>query len=115
VDLGLAGRTVLGWKPGYVLTLHTDRDTAIQIEQPATATRGAAEQVIVPGPDARLPDWPAGAVIAAATAGPAGTLHLRFTDGSAPRVPAHPRYEAWNVSGPGILFVCAPGGEVCRW
>jgi len=46
------------------------------------------------------------------------TLLLAFADGTTITVRADPRYEAWQVNGPGdFLMVCVPGtsGELADW
>jgi hypothetical protein len=45
-----------------------------------------------------------------------GTLELRFGGGASISVPANPRWEAWQIVGPGTaLVVCAPGGRLAVW
>jgi len=47
-----------------------------------------------------------------------GTLHLVFASGATLSVPPDPRYEAWQVNGPGtFLVVCVPGnsGDLAVW
>jgi hypothetical protein len=45
-----------------------------------------------------------------------GTLRLGFGNGATLLVPPDPRYEAWQINGPGnFLFVCTPGGEASVW
>lgn len=54
----------------------------------------------------------------AASADDRGTLSLRFESGASITVRQDPRYEAWQVNGPGnYLVVCTPGtsGERAFW
>jgi hypothetical protein len=45
-----------------------------------------------------------------------GTLGLRFGSGASITVPANPRWEAWQIVGPGTaLVVCSPGGRLAVW
>lgn len=45
-----------------------------------------------------------------------GTLRLDWESGAALTVPPDPRFEAWQVSGPGHrLIVCTPGGSLAVW
>ncbi|MFL0177363.1 DUF6188 family protein [Mycobacterium sp. SMC-13] len=45
-----------------------------------------------------------------------GSLSMTFDDGSRLCVPPDANYEAWNLSGPGGLFVvCMPGGALETW
>jgi hypothetical protein len=44
------------------------------------------------------------------------TLALRFGGGASITVPANPKWEAWQIVGPGTaLVVCSPGGRLAIW
>ncbi len=55
--------------------------------------------------------------VASATITADAALHLKLTDGTALIVPPTPRFEAWQLRGPGtFLLVCLPGqGQVATW
>jgi Family of unknown function (DUF6188) len=44
-----------------------------------------------------------------------GRLELAFTDGTVIEVPAHEKYEAWEIDGAGYKLLVTPGGELAIW
>ncbi|MEC3979563.1 DUF6188 family protein [Amycolatopsis sp. H20-H5] len=54
--------------------------------------------------------------VRSAVAAGTGELRVEFEDSRRLTVAPDPRYEAWNVAGPGALrVVCVPGGDLTVW
>jgi hypothetical protein len=45
----------------------------------------------------------------------AGEIRVRFRGGFSIRVPAHARWEAWELRANTSLVVCMPGGSLAAW
>ncbi len=56
-----------------------------------------------------------GAAVAAAQVFRDGDLTVSFADDRSLEVSPLERFEAWQVTGPGFLAVCRPGGEPSVW
>jgi len=94
--------------------------TEVVIESPFSLRAEDRELQLDPGDRASLgpiltlyPDS-----LASASVDEGGTLRLDFASGARIVVPQDPRYEAWQVNGPGTyLVVCMPGttGDLSIW
>jgi hypothetical protein len=118
MDLGFAGRAVLGIDFGYTVAVRIGGGYEVRVEVPFVLWADGLGQEIEPGRDAdasgvaRL----SGQVVSLARADDSGGLRIEFAGGM--RLVATPdsNFEAWTVAGPGGLkVVCRPGGELAVW
>jgi len=122
-----AGEGSLDLPLSYVNFIRIAHETRLQvgeveivIESPFTLKAEGSEYALDPaergGLGPLLALWPD--ELTMASTGSDGTLHLTFGSGATITVPPDPRFEAWEIVGPGTaLIVCAPGteGELGVW
>jgi Family of unknown function (DUF6188) len=116
-----AGERELDLTLGDVTFIRIDHQTRLQvggvevvIQSPFTLRVGEREYALGPGERGSLgpllalyPD-----TLSAASTDSDGTLHLTLGSGATITVPPDPRYEPWQVVGPGsAMIVCMPGTE----
>ena len=120
--LPLAGRVVDRVVIDWAITLHLDDSEGgieVKVEQPFVAENERGSTRVDPSGDPALLG-PAAAVararVKSAVAFKDGRLELVFESGLRWHVAPSPDFEAWMVTGPGLLRVVGmPGGTVATW
>jgi|SRR6266511_3008946 len=120
--LPLDGRTVTRCLIDYSFGLVLDGEPSVEVSLSyfRFRDRDGREHLLSAEADRRLLA-PAlacfGLTVAHAYAWRSGRLQLGFTDGTRVEADPHHEFEAWQVSGPGSVFVVSPagGGEPAVW